>query len=195
MTASEEIDQYIRALPPFSREICERLRSIIHQAVPGIVEDWKWGPNFNSNGMVCGFGGFKKHVVLSFFNGAAMSDKHRMFNHGLENDHSRGIRYLNAAEIDNKKLIDYVKESAALNKNGYKKQPITKVAVCPSDLLAKLKSKPKAFEFFHGLATGYQNEFIELVETAKREETRTLRIEKVVTLCSARTKLNDKYKK
>jgi uncharacterized protein YdeI (YjbR/CyaY-like superfamily) len=85
--------------------------------------------------------------------------------------------------------------SVALNKNGFKREKKDKEVVCPDDLYKALKKKSLAVKFFDSLATGYKNEFIELVETAKREETRDLRINKVVDLCAARVKLHDKYKK
>jgi len=66
--AKKEIDSYINSMPAFSKAICEKLRSIILNAVPGIKEDWKWGPNYNYHGMVCGYGAFQKHVKLTFFN-------------------------------------------------------------------------------------------------------------------------------
>ena len=68
-------------------------------------------------------------------------------------------------------------------------------AVPPDDLYAALRKKPVARKFFDSLANGYKNEFIELVESAKRQETRDQRIVKVVGLCAEGIKLNDKYKK
>ncbi len=59
-------------LEPFAREICIRLRSIILSADPSFIEDWKWGPNYYLNGMVCGYWGFKKHVSLVFFQGSLL---------------------------------------------------------------------------------------------------------------------------
>ena len=196
-TASKEISTYIKSLPDFSKLICARLRELILKAAPGIDEDWKWGPNYNSNGMVCGFGAFKKHAVLHFFNGAAMKDSRKMFNFGMENEFSRSIKFTDVSEVDEneKYIIEYVKESVALNKNGFKREKKTKEAVCPDDLYKALKKKPLAVKFFDSLATGYKNDFIELVETAKRQETRDQRIKKVVEHCAAGIRLNDKYKK
>ncbi len=193
--ASKEITSYINALPSFSKEICTKLRTLILKAAPGIVEDWKWGPNFNYDGMVCGFGAFQKHVVFVFFNGSAMKDNRGLFNHGIDNDYTRGIRITDAATMNEKHLAEYVKESIALNKAGFRKQKVSKETICPRDLEAALGRKPQARRFFDGLTVGYRNEFIEHVETAKRQETREARIQKVVALCTEGLKLNDKYKK
>jgi hypothetical protein len=193
--ASKEITKYISELPDFSKEICKKLRSLILKAAPGIVEDWKWGPNYNYDGMVCGYGAFKAHVVLVFFNGSAMKDMHGLFNHGTDNDYTRGIRITDINQVNEKQLAEYVKESVALNRSGYKKSKVQKDDVCPDDLYKALRKKPVALKFFESLSTGYRNEFIEHVETAKRQETRDARVAKVVAMCLEGVRLHDKYKK
>lgn len=192
---SKEITAYIKALDEPAKSICTQLRAIILKTVPDIREDWKWGPNYNYDGMVCGVGGFKKHAVLHFFNGAQMKDPKKLFNFGEDNEFSRSIKFNDVSEVDEKVIAGYVKESVAINKAGYKRVKVTKEAICPDDLYNALKKKPAARKFFDSLANGYKNEFIELVETAKKQETRDQRILKVVTLCSEQTKLHDKYKK
>lgn len=107
------------------------------------------------------------------------------------------MKFTDIGEVNAKEkyIMEYVKESVALNKNGFKREKKVKEAICPDDLYKALKKKPLAVKFFDSLANGYKNEFIELVETAKRQETRDQRIRKVVDLCAAGVKLNDKYKK
>ncbi|MBK6985931.1 MAG: DUF1801 domain-containing protein [Bacteroidetes bacterium] len=65
--AAALIDKGISELEPFAQVICKRLRKIILSADPELIEDWKWGPNYYLNGMVCGYWGFKKHVSFVFF--------------------------------------------------------------------------------------------------------------------------------
>lgn len=192
---SAEITAYIAALDEPAKSICTKLRSIVVKAVPDIREDWKWGPNYNYDGMVCGIGGFKKHAVLHFFNGKEMKDKHKLFNFGTDNDFSRSIKFTDVKEINDKYIAEYVKESVAINKAGYKRTKQTKEVTVPDDLYKALRKKPAAVKFFDSLANGYKNEFIELVESAKKQETRDQRIQKVVALCADGVKLNDKYKK
>ena len=98
--AKQEIDAYIEEMQPFAKAICKKLRSIILKADPSIQEDWKWGPHYSSNGMVCGYGGFQKHVKLTFFNGAGMKDPKKLFNHCVDNEFSRSIKYTDIKEID-----------------------------------------------------------------------------------------------
>jgi uncharacterized protein YdeI (YjbR/CyaY-like superfamily) len=194
--APKEITAYIKDLPEPAKSICTKLRAIILKAVPDITEDWKWGPNYNYDGMVCGVGGFKKHAVIHFFNGAEMKDSRKLFNFGDGNDFSRSIKFIDVNEVNEKYIAEYVKESVAINKAGFKRSKKDKTeAVAPDDLYKALKKKPVALKFFDSLANGYKNEFIELVETAKRQETRDQRIEKVVKLCADGVKLHDKYKK
>jgi uncharacterized protein YdeI (YjbR/CyaY-like superfamily) len=195
MDPSKEITNYIASLDEPAKSICTKLRTLILKAVPDIREDWKWGPNYNYDGMVCGVGGFKKHAVLHFFNGKAMKDPHKLFNFGKENDFSRSVKFTDVSEINEKYITQYVKESVAINKAGFKRIKVTKESACPEDLHNALRKKPAALKFFDSLANGYKNEFIELVESAKKQETRDQRIIKVVGLCAEGIKLNDKYKK
>jgi len=118
-----------------------------------------------------------------------------LFNFGIDNDFSRSIKFNDVKEINDKFVAEYVKESVALNKAGFKRTKQTKEATVPEDLYKALRKKPVAGKFFDSLANGYKNEFIELVESAKKQETRDQRIQKVVALCSEGVKLNDKYKK
>ena len=116
--AKQEITAYIESLPPFGQAICKKLRSVILKADASLTEDWKWGPHYSSNGMVCGFSAFQKHAKLTFFNGAAMKDPKGLFNHCVDNEFSRSIKYSDVKEIDEKTLADYVRESVAVNQKG-----------------------------------------------------------------------------
>lgn len=194
MTASEEISKYIDALPDFSKAICTKLRSIMLKAGKDLKEEWKWGPHYSCNGMVCGFGAFKEHVKFTFFNGAAMKDPQHLFNHCVDNEFSRSIKYTDVSEIDEKAILAYVKESMAVNKSGFKRQVKDKTVIVPEELQQALAKNKKAHTFFEGLTYGYKKEFVELVTAAKREETRVERIKKIVALCAEGKRLNDKYK-
>ena len=192
--AKEQVSNYIDKLPDWSRNICNRLRNIILDADPSIVEDWKWGPNYNCNGMVCGYGAGQKHVKFTFFNGSAMDDKKKIFNHCTDNEFSRSIKYTDESEIDEIALTVYIKESVAVNQKGFKREIKDKTVEVPSELQEALAGDEKAKAFFDALSYGYKKEFVELVTTAKHEKTRKERIAKVVSYCAEGKKLNDKYK-
>lgn len=192
--AQAEISAYIDSLPQFARDICKRLRSIILKADASLTEDWKWGPHYSSNGMVCGFSGFQKHVKVTFFNGAGMKDSKKLFNHCVDNEFSRSIKYTDLSEIDEKTLTAYVKESVAVNQQGFKREVKNKTVEVPDDLQQALDKHKTATAYFKDLTYGYKKEYVEWVTEAKREETRKARIEKVVALCKEKKTLNDKYK-
>ncbi|MCU7550727.1 YdeI/OmpD-associated family protein [Chitinophagaceae bacterium LB-8] len=192
--AKEQVTNYIETLPTWSQNICNRLRDIILSANPSIVEDWKWGPNYNSNGMICGYGAGQKHVKFTFFNGSAMSDGKNLFNHCVDNEFSRSIKYTDESQIDELALAEYIKESIAVNQKGFKREVKDKTVDVPSELLEALLENEKAKAFFDALSYGYKKEFVELVTTAKQEKTRNERIAKVVSYCAEGKKLNDKYK-
>jgi uncharacterized protein YdeI (YjbR/CyaY-like superfamily) len=192
--ASKEITDYIKEMPEFSKAICTKLRSIILNADDSLAEEWKWGPHYASNGMVCGYGGFKQHVKLTFFNGDSMKDAKKLFNHCVDNEFSRSIKYVDVSEIDEKTLTAYIKESIAINKKGYKREVKNKEVETPADLEKALAKNKKAKTFYDALTYGYKKEFVEWVTTAKREETRNDRIAKTVAMCEEGRKLNDKYR-
>jgi hypothetical protein len=192
---AQQVADYLDSLPEWSQAICNKLRRIILKADPSIVEDWKWGPNYSSNGMVCGYGAFQKHVKFTFFNGSAMKDSKGLFNHCVDNEFSRSIKFVDETEINEKLLTEYIKESVAVNQKGFKREIKDKTVEVPADLEAALKKNKKAQAFFEGLSYGYKKDFVELVTTAKQEKTRLERIAKVVDHCAEGKKLNDKYKK
>jgi hypothetical protein len=192
--AKQEIDAYIEEMQPFAKAICKKLRSIILKADASIQEDWKWGPHYSSNGMVCGYGGFQKHVKLTFFNGAGMKDPKKLFNHCVDNEFSRSIKYTDIKEIDEKTLTDYIKESVAVNEKGFKRETKNKTVEVPADLQQALDKNKTASAFFNDLSYVYKKDFVEWVTTAKREETRKDRITKVVAMCKEKRRMNDQYK-
>lgn len=192
--AKEEITAYIESLPPFGKAICKKLRSVILNADASLTEDWKWGPHYSSNGMVCGFSAFQKHAKLTFFNGAAMKDPKGLFNHCVDNEFSRSVKYTDVSEIDEKILTAYVKESVAANQKGFKREVKNKNVEVPEDLQQALDKNKTAAAYFKDLTYGYKKEYVEYVTSAKREETRKDRIAKVVALSKEKKTLNDKYK-
>ncbi|MBD0377980.1 MAG: YdeI/OmpD-associated family protein [Flavisolibacter sp.] len=192
--ATQKVFDYIDSLPDWSKSICKKLRTIILNADSSITEDWKWGPNYYSNGMVCGYGAFQRHVKFTFFNGSGMKDPKGLFNHCVDNEFSRSIKYVAEDEIDEKLLTQYIKESVAVNKKGFKREVKDKTVEVPAELQQALSKNKKAQQFFEGLSYGYKKEFVEHVTTAKQDDTRIARIAKVVDYCAEGKKLNDKYK-
>jgi uncharacterized protein YdeI (YjbR/CyaY-like superfamily) len=193
--APQRIDEYFGKAAEFARPICARLRELIHEADPEIVEDWKWGPNFHKEGMVCGIGAFKEHVALHFFKGSLMKDPQKLFRDAGDDKGSRSIKLESLEQIDPKAIVRYVREAVKLNEAGAKlatKRPAAKV---PPDLRKALAAEPSAKRFFDGLAPGYRREYVEWVEGAKRVATREKRIAGTVEKCAKSERLNDRYRK
>jgi hypothetical protein len=194
--AKQEIDRYVASAPEFARPICRKLRNLIRKADPGIVEDWKWGPNFNKQGMVCGFGAFKEHVTLTFFKGALLKDpRKRLVDCSGSNAHNRSLKYRSLQDVDERTLTAFVREAVKLNEGGVKGETRRAEIPLPADLKAALAEDAKAAAGFGRLTTGCRREYLEWVVQAKRPETRAARIETTVKQCRDGRTLNDKYRK
>jgi len=178
--ASRLIDEAFAKMPSPWREICEKLRAIVHKADPEIIEDWKWGPNFNKNGMVCNVWAFKAHAALVFFRGAEMKDPEKLFNYGEDNKSSRMIKFTDIRQVKEKELIPYIREAARLNETAPKKpaKPVKEMPV-PPDLEAWFGKNKKAKTFFEKLPYTYRKEMLQLLKSARREETRVRRFKAV----------------
>ncbi|TCZ70469.1 YdeI/OmpD-associated family protein [Flaviaesturariibacter aridisoli] len=193
--ATAKVLAYLERLPAWSRALGAELRRIALAADPSIEEEWKWGPNYGSHGMVCGWSAFKGHVKLTFFNGSAMSDRLRLFNHCVDNDFNRSIKFTRPEEINATQLTEYIRESVAVNRAGFKRVAKNEKAETPPGLRAALEKNRKALDFFEALTPGYRNDYIEQVVSAKQEKTRAARIEKIVAACAQGRKPNEAYKK
>lgn len=115
--ASTQIDAFIAALDGWQRETVTRLRSLIHEADPDIVEEWKWGvPVYADHGLVCATGVFKDGVKLNVFKGASLPDPTGLFNAGLEAKSSRAIDLAKGQFPDESALAALIREAAAANR-------------------------------------------------------------------------------
>ncbi len=192
--ASAKIDTYIAQAPAFARPICTRLRAVIHETDPTIREDWKWGPNFNKKGMVCGFGAFKDHVTLTFFMGALLRDPHRILEHGGKNRHNRSIKFTSPAQVDERLLMGYIKEAIRINEKGIKSRPRPPRIVLPPDLKKALAASKKATEQFSRLAHTHKKEYVNWVKDAKKKDTRKKRVKQAVVRIARGIKMHEMYR-
>lgn len=122
LTPSQYIDNYIKSLTDWRGKLVARLRKLILEASPELVEEWKWDtPVFAHKGNVVAAGVFKDHVKLNFFKGASLKDPKKLFNAGLEAKGSRGIDFVEDSRIDEAGLKELVRAAVALNASGKKK--------------------------------------------------------------------------
>jgi uncharacterized protein YdeI (YjbR/CyaY-like superfamily) len=196
--AEAEITRYINDQQEWAKSICNKLRNMILAADKKIIEDWKWGPHYKTaKGMVCGFSAFQKHAKLTFFNGSQLKDKEGLFNHCIDNEFSRSIKFTDAKEINETVLTKYIKEAVAVNERGFKRvtKKEDKTIEIPVELAAAFKRSESAKAFFEKIPYSHKKEYVEWILSAKREETRKARIEKAIAMMEQKTGLNDKYRK
>jgi len=192
--ASKFIDNYIEKLPNFSREIVQQIRNLIQQANNKVKEDWKWNiPIFQLNDMVCGFAGFKKHVSLTFFNGAAMKDMHTLFSKDCSSKNSRTIKINSIKDINEKQFLNYFKEAFLLSENGVKKEENKEEILIPKLLENALNKNKIAKQNFENMAYTYRKEYALHISDAKREVTKHKRLEKVIFNLEKNIKMHEKY--
>jgi hypothetical protein len=120
--ASGRIDDRIRELGDWRGETLSRVRGIIRQADPDVVEEWKWvkptnpgTPVWSHSGGICTGEAYKQVVKLTFFKGASLSDPSGLFNSSLEGKVRRAIDFREGDEIDEGALKDLIREAVALN--------------------------------------------------------------------------------
>ena len=117
---SEMIDQRIRDLGDWRGEMLARLRGLIKQAEPEIVEEWKWRgvPVWYRNGMVVTGETYKQVVKMTFAKGAALDDPKRLFNSSLDGNVRRAIDFQEGEEINEAALVALIRAAVALNGKG-----------------------------------------------------------------------------
>ena len=114
---SRLIDGRIKELGDWRGETLARVRAIIKQAIPDVVEQWKWRgvPVWEHAGIICTGETYKSIVKLTFARGASLKDPARLFNSSLEGNTRRAIDIHEGDKLDEKALKALVVEAAALN--------------------------------------------------------------------------------
>ena len=118
-TPSQLIDARIEELGDWRGETLSKLRRLIKQADPEVVEEWKWRgvPVWSHDGLICTGETYKSVVKLTFFKGAQLEDPKRLFNASLEGNARRGIDLHEGDPIDETALVALIREAVALNES------------------------------------------------------------------------------
>jgi hypothetical protein len=124
-SASASIDERIKELGDWRGKMLAKVRGLIHEADPEIVEEWKWmgTPVWSHGGIVCTGETYKNIVKLTFAKGAALKDPSGLFNSSLDGNIRRAIDIREGDTMDAAALKDLVRAAVALNIKGKRPKP------------------------------------------------------------------------
>ncbi len=115
-TPSQLIDGRIKELGDWRGDTLARVRSLIKQADPDVIEEWKWGgPVWSHAGIICTGETYKKAVKLTFAKGASVDDPAGIFNSSLEGNTRRAIDFPEGATIDEKAFKALIRAAVKVN--------------------------------------------------------------------------------
>jgi len=122
-SASALIDARIKELGDWRGKMLAKVREVIHEADPEILEEWKWRgtPVWSHNGIVCTGETYKNVVKMTFAKGAALEDPSGLFNSSLEGNVRRAIDIHEGDKVDEAALKDLIRAAIALNAQGKSK--------------------------------------------------------------------------
>jgi len=117
VSPSDLIDARIEDLGDWRGELLSRIRALIKEADPDVVEEWKWRgvPVWYHAGMICTGETYKSHVKMTFAKGASLKDPSGLFNTGLEGNVRRAIDFHEGDKVDAKALKALIRAAVALN--------------------------------------------------------------------------------
>jgi hypothetical protein len=129
-SASERIDERIAELGDWRGATLSRMRTLIKEADPDVVEEWKWvkatnpgTPVWSHDGIICTGESYKSTVKLTFAKGASLKDPAKLFNSSLDGNARRAIDIHEGAKIDAGAFKALIRAAVALNASGGKAQP------------------------------------------------------------------------
>jgi hypothetical protein len=124
-SASKLISKRIADLGDWRGETLARMRKLIREAVPDVVEEWKWRgtPVWSREGIICTGESYKQVVKLTFAKGASLKDPGRLFNASLDGNVRRAIDIHEGEKVGGSAFKALVREAVALNSSGKSKPP------------------------------------------------------------------------
>ena len=112
------IDARIKELGDWRGKMLKRLRALIKQADPDVVEEWKWGiPVWSHDGLICTGETYKSVVKMTFARGAALGDPSGLFNSSLEGNTRRAIDFHEGEDLDEEALKGLIRAPVTLNRS------------------------------------------------------------------------------
>jgi uncharacterized protein YdeI (YjbR/CyaY-like superfamily) len=191
------IDAYIRNAADFAKPILIEFRERVHAACPDVEETLKWGhPAFLHHGLLCGMASFKEYAVFRFHNWELVR--------GRRTDVRPAMGHFGpvtkASDLPPaKEIADIIKHAMQLNEDGVKAprppRAPSKPVVVPDDLAGALRKNKKAQAAFEKFSPSHKREYVEWITQARREETRSRRLQTAIQQISEGKPQNWKYMK
>ena len=189
------VDAYIAKAADFAKPILTEIRERVHAACPECEETLKWSsPTFMYHGLLCGMTAFKEHATFGFWKGPLVlggpADQAESFH----------IRLTKLSDLpSNKAMAADIRKAMALNEAGVTlpraPRGPAKPIVVPDDLAAALLKNKKAKAEFEKFPPSHKREYVEWITGAKREETRTRRLQTAIQQIAEGKSQNWKYMK
>lgn len=195
MQKATSVEEYIEVHSNFT-EALQLLRTLLVSTE--LEESLKWGaPVYTIQGKnVIGLVAFKNHCVLWFHNGVFLKDEKQLLIAASKTTKAlRQMRFESVDAIDKTTVLAYIKEAIQNQKLGKELKPEKKADVIISkELQHKFGSDKDLAVQFQKLTPFKKREFVEYIDTAKREETKLTRLDKIIPMIKQGIGLNDKYK-
>jgi hypothetical protein len=188
------IDDYIARAAPFAQPVLRHLRELVHEACPDVEETIKWGsPHFMYRGMLCGMAAFKAHATFGFWKGTHLVPD------AADDAMGQFGRLTAVRDLPPKKqIIALVRKAMALNEQPA--APVRKTPATPrpapepsAAFAAALAADRRAGACFATLSPSQRREYVEWIDEAKREETRTRRLAQAIAWLAEGKTRNWKY--
>jgi uncharacterized protein YdeI (YjbR/CyaY-like superfamily) len=198
MPFNPKVDNYIENAAPFAQEILIHLRKLVHQACPEVQEVIKWNfPCFEYKGPLANMAGFKQHCTFGFWKSSLLRDPEGV----LIDERGKGMGHFGKIESlaglpPDEIILDLLAQAVELNEKGIKVKKTVKKAVTkaiPDDLHEALQQHPKAIHTYQNFSPSQHNDYIDWITGAKREATRTKRLETTIEWLSEGKRRNWKY--
>ena len=124
MNPTQQIDKHIEELTDWRGNVLAKLRKIIHDADPKVIEEWKWmgTPTWSHDGIFVIANAHKDKVKMTFSHGASLPDPEKVFNAGLEGNKWRAIDFYEGDKINERALKNLIRSAIELNTIALKKK-------------------------------------------------------------------------
>ncbi len=195
-TTDPRVDAYIAKAAPFAQPILITLRKHVHAVCPDVEETIKWGfPHFLYKGLLCHMAAFKQHCAFGFWKAHSLETPYKTSEEGMgQFGRITAVGDLPSAPAF-KKLVRAamrLKDSDIKPKRIIKPKEALKI---PADFQKALKKNPAAHTAFKTFSYRHRKEYLQWITEAKREETRTRRIETAVAQIADRKSQNWRYER